>query len=90
MVRDHNGQQRAYVYFEDEPGQRSAAKLLRKVVTRLYNATGKLPRLGSGRSEFHDALGSLARRRAQPLRDDAGRSRRCSAKNPNSAGFVIG
>jgi hypothetical protein len=24
-VRDHNGQQLAYVYFEDEPGQRSAA-----------------------------------------------------------------
>jgi hypothetical protein len=26
--RDHNGQQLAYVYFEDEPGRRSAAKLL--------------------------------------------------------------
>jgi hypothetical protein len=29
-VRDHSGQQRAYVYFEDEPGRRSAAKLLTK------------------------------------------------------------
>jgi hypothetical protein len=29
-VRDHNGQQLAYVYFEDEPGRRSAAKLLSK------------------------------------------------------------
>ncbi len=28
MVRDHNGQQLAYVYFEDEPARRSAAKLL--------------------------------------------------------------
>jgi hypothetical protein len=27
-MRDHNGQQLAYVYFEDEPGPRSAAKLL--------------------------------------------------------------
>jgi hypothetical protein len=27
-VRDHNGQALAYVYFEDEPGQRVAAKLL--------------------------------------------------------------
>ena len=28
MVRGHDGQQLAYVYFEDEPGRRSAAKLL--------------------------------------------------------------
>jgi hypothetical protein len=26
-VRDHNGQPLAYVYFEDEPGRRTAAKL---------------------------------------------------------------
>jgi hypothetical protein len=30
VVRDHNGQQLAYVYFEDEPGRRSVAKLLTK------------------------------------------------------------
>jgi hypothetical protein len=29
-VRDHDGQQLACVYFEDEPGRRSAAKLLTK------------------------------------------------------------
>jgi hypothetical protein len=28
IVRDHNGQALAYVYFKDEPGRRSAAKLL--------------------------------------------------------------
>jgi hypothetical protein len=28
VVRDHNGQALAYVYFEDEPGRRAAAKLL--------------------------------------------------------------
>jgi hypothetical protein len=28
VVHDPNSQQLAYVYFEDEPGQRSAAKLL--------------------------------------------------------------
>jgi hypothetical protein len=30
VVRDHNGQQLAYVYFEDEPDRRSPAKLLSK------------------------------------------------------------
>jgi hypothetical protein len=30
VVRDHSGQQLAYVYFEDEPGRRSADKLLSK------------------------------------------------------------
>jgi hypothetical protein len=28
IVRDHNGQALAYVYCEDEPGRRAAAKLL--------------------------------------------------------------
>jgi hypothetical protein len=30
IVRDHNGQALAYVYFEEEPGRQSAAKLLSK------------------------------------------------------------
>jgi hypothetical protein len=30
VVRDQNGQALAYVYFEDEPGRRSAAKLFTK------------------------------------------------------------
>jgi len=34
VVRDHDGQQLACVYFEDEPGRRSAAKLLTKDETR--------------------------------------------------------
>jgi hypothetical protein len=33
-VRDHNGQALVYVYFEDEPGRRSAAKLLARGETR--------------------------------------------------------
>jgi hypothetical protein len=28
IVRDHNGQALAYVYFEEEPGRRTAANLM--------------------------------------------------------------
>jgi hypothetical protein len=36
VVRDHNGQQIAYVYFNDEPRRRSAGKseLLRRLAER--------------------------------------------------------
>jgi hypothetical protein len=45
-VRDHNGQQLAYVYFEEKPGRRSAAKLLSKDETRRIAVNiAKLPEL---------------------------------------------
>ena len=34
VVKDRDGQQLAYVYFEEEPGRRSAAKLLTKDAAR--------------------------------------------------------
>jgi hypothetical protein len=46
VVRDADGQQLAYVYFENEPERRSAAKLLTKDEARRIAANiGKLPGL---------------------------------------------
>ena len=48
-MRDHTGQALAYAYFEDEPGRRSAAKLLTRDEARLIAANiAKLPDLVHG------------------------------------------
>ena len=51
MVRDRDGQQLAYVCFEDEPGRRSAAKLLtkdeaRRIAVNIVKQPGTIKRRG--------------------------------------------
>jgi hypothetical protein len=53
-VRDHNGQALAYIYFEDEPGRRAAAKLLTKDEARRIAAN-----IAQGPHFFRISSGSL-------------------------------
>ena len=62
IVRDNNGQALAYVYFETEPGRRTAAKLLtRDVARRIASNIAKLPVLLPQRGYRDKDIAEIAR-----------------------------
>ncbi len=66
VVRDSNGQQLAYVYFEDEPGRRSAAKLLSQNEARPKTKRGGLVPNGCDWAVDSKAAGAWALPTALP------------------------
>jgi len=58
VVRDHNGQKLAYVYFEDEPGRRSVAKMLTK--DEAQRIAANIAKLADMTTVFGDGLWVLS------------------------------
>jgi hypothetical protein len=71
-VRDANGQALSYVYYESEPGRRSAAKLLSKdEARRIATNIAKLPELQAplGEAEQSTAVAYSEQQEASVLAD---------------------
>ncbi len=89
MVRDHNGQKLAYVYFEEEPGRRSAAKLLTRDEARLTTSTCYHLHAVASPSHPAGATGHRVRRpEGRVRRVGASRSKPDAAASAGTAGAL--
>jgi hypothetical protein len=88
VVKDQNGQQLAYVYFEDDPQRGTTAKMLTKDEARRI-ATNVCPINGPTTSLLHDVWGSSVAAHTQTECGAPGNAPPCRARGLSFKTIVV-